>query len=143
MNIGYGYDGYNVTYKALLSFPEEQLGRRRRDTGVHGSCGGHGQLRGFGKRVCMESWGERYLWSAFWEKAARRISLHFSLIPLEINVINVAPFPISCLFVFSFALLVLMVKAKPAAHSSVMLMVQAPCSLTAHSKRLFKENLYF
>lgn len=35
-------------------------------------------------------------------------------------------------------LLILIVKAKPGAHSSVVLMVQAPCLLTIHSTRLFK-----
>lgn len=60
----------------------------------------------------------------------------FSLIPFEINAVL---FP-KRLFFFSFfpPCLILMVKAKPGAHSSVALMVQAPSTLTAHSKRLFK-----
>lgn len=43
----------------------------------------------------------------------------------------------------SFSLLILMVEAEPGAHSSVVLMVQAPCLLPAAGKGLFKGKRSF
>lgn len=132
--------------KVLLSFPEEQLFRRGRrwgpwlvwwawtaegllKMGLHGVLGGKDTWSLCQVECILGKSSEKDLISLFPSFFRKLMLLFFSERFLS--------------FFFFFSLLILIVKAKPGAHGSVVLMVQAPCLLTSHSRRLFKGKTIF